>query len=83
MTETFEVGDRVRLKPETAGEWLDQKFNRAAKSGRAGTVRAIYGTACLSSERSYMVLFDAVRKGLPELRHDFRARWLERVEIVE
>lgn len=37
----YAVGDRVRLRPETAGSWKRAALDRAAETGRTGTVTLV------------------------------------------
>ncbi len=68
----FQIGDRVRLKPETAEGWL-LPLRRFAKEGRIATVKSLPG----EWSRYYWIEFDVKRKGARPERASVCARDIE------
>jgi hypothetical protein len=72
----FEIGARVRLRPDGAENWIDPKLQRRAKNGTPGTVQRVIGTAVPPRDRDYFVAFDKVGR-LPPISEFIPARELE------
>lgn len=56
----FMIGDRVRLKPNSADTWIDPKLALRARRLTPATVKIVIGTALSDREKSYRIDFDSV-----------------------
>jgi hypothetical protein len=54
----FSVGDRVRIRAETADSWKDKKMRARVGCGLPATVTEIVGTRLPARERIYRIEFD-------------------------
>lgn len=64
-THVFEIGSRVRLRPDSANNWIDRKLQRRAALGRDAIVTDIYGTMLRPNQRSYRIVFDCAGREKP------------------
>lgn len=58
MSARIEKGSRVRLKAETAQQWVDKKLQVRAERGVPGIVSSVIGTAIPYPKRSFRITFE-------------------------
>lgn len=63
----FNVGDKVKLRRETIGQWRGGGLNTVAKKRLAGTIEDVYGTELPPYQRLYLVKFPSGRKNVDHI----------------
>lgn len=64
----FKIGDKVKLRRETIGQWGGGGLNAVARKRLSGVVEDVYGVELPPYQRSYLVKFPAPRKDAVELK---------------
>ena len=65
----FNVGDKVKLRRETIGQWRGGGLNTVAKKRLTGVIEDVYGTELPPHQRLYLVKFPPVKKDMDEFKN--------------